>query len=187
MIALAWQPPTLTTERLVVRPFGREDADSLFRAASNPNVTRRTLWQAHEDLDASLRFITGYAINQYYQEIPEPLAVARREAPAEVIGTVGCFWVSKEHYSMELGYWIAEPLWGKGYAAEASRALVTWLFANYAVNRLQAHCVADNDASERVLHKLGFQFEGVARSAVCLRGQFFDVKRFAVLRDEWRI
>ena len=119
------------------------------------------------------------------RQIPEPVALALRTAPAEVIGAAGCFWASKDHFAMELGYWLAEPFWGQGLAVEAGRAMADYAFASFAVERLQAHCVVENAASARVLEKIGFQYEGVTRSAVCLRGTFHDVRRYAILRREW--
>ena len=186
MIDLGWQPPTLTTGRLVIRPFTPADAEALYPAASNPNVTRYTLWSYHRSLEESRNFIISYARTQYMQEVPEPLAICPIENLSKILGADGCFWVAREHQSMELGYWIAEEHWGKGYATEAARALVTYVFENYAVNRMQAHCVVENEPSTKVIERLGFQFEGVARSAVCLRGTFHDVKRYAVLKNEWK-
>jgi ribosomal-protein-alanine N-acetyltransferase len=88
---------------------------------------------------------------------------------------------------MELGYWIAEPFWGQGYAAEAARTVVTFAFQQFEVERMQSHCTAENLASAHVLEKLGFQFEGIARSAVRMHGQFRDMRRYAILRGEWKI
>jgi ribosomal-protein-alanine N-acetyltransferase len=186
VIDLSWQPPTLTTTRLVLRPFTPRDANALFRVASNPNVTQYTLWSTHRTLDDSEMFITSYARGQYQQRVPEPLAICPNSDLNEIMGAVGCFWAAREHQSMELGYWVGEPWWGQGFAGEAARALVTYVFEEYLVQRVQAHCVVQNDASARVLEKLGFQFEGIARSAALLHGTFFDVKRYAILRDEWK-
>ncbi|MFL5329015.1 MAG: GNAT family N-acetyltransferase [Gemmataceae bacterium] len=186
MTGFDWQPPTLTTSRLVLRGFHGSDASALFRVASNPNVTRYTLWNAHRNIDDSHNYISSYARSQYMQQVPEPLAICPLGDITQIMGSVGCFWVAREHQSMELGYWIGEPWWGQGLATEAARALVTHVFEDYVVERMQAHCVVANDASSRVIEKLGFQFEGVARSAVCLRGTFYDVKRYAILRKEWR-
>lgn len=185
MITFDWLPPTIETARLVIRPFVASDAPSLFRSASNPNVTRFTSWDYHRDLDESAAFIAGYATSQYYLQIPEPVALALRTAPDEVIGASGCFWANRDHFSMEIGYWLAEPYWGQGLAVEAARAMTEYVFATFAVERLQAHCVVANAASGRVLEKIGMKFEGVSRSGICLRGTFHDVKRYAILRNEW--
>ncbi len=186
MIEPTWLPPTLVTERLVVRALNESDVPAIFRHASNPNVTQFTRWDAHgtpEDTRAFLR----HTLTQYAHQIPEGMAVALRDSPWEAIGVAGCFWESQDNHCMEVGYWIAEPFWGRGYAGEAARAVVTFAFQQFEVQRMQSHCMAENAASARVLEKLGFQFEGVARSAIKLRGQFRDMRRYAVLRGEWPV
>src|SRR4051812_30392379 len=106
VIELLWQPPTLTTERLVVRPFTPADAEPLYKIASNPNVTRYTLWSQHRNLDDARNYISTYARSQYLLEVPEPLAICPIGDLSKILGAVGCFWVAREHHSMELGYWL---------------------------------------------------------------------------------
>jgi ribosomal-protein-alanine N-acetyltransferase len=85
---------------------------------------------------------------------------------------------------MEFHYWLGEAYWGKGYATEAGRAVLDWVFDAYVVERVQAHCVTDNIASARVMQKLGMRFEGVARSAVRRQDRVWDVAWYAVLRSD---
>jgi ribosomal-protein-alanine N-acetyltransferase len=179
-----WRPPTLTTERLVLRALLPNDAADLYRHASNPNVTRYTTWDAHTSIAQSESFISEYAKGQYLQAIPEPIAMTLRAPPGELIGVIGCTWARREHFCMELGYWVGEPHWGRGYAAEAAKALVTSVFATYTVERVQAHCIAENVSSARVLEKIGMKYEGTARSAIYLRGRFHDIRWFAITRGE---
>ncbi len=186
MNEFGWQPPVLTTARLVVRPFIAADIPELFRLASNPNVARYTLWSAHRSRDDSHNFIHSYAQSQYLAQVPEPMAIALVENTAALVGSIGCFWSAREHKSMELGYWVAEEYWGRGYAVEAATVLLDHVFAEFDVVRMQAHCVVANEPSARVIRKLGFQFEGVARSAAWLRGTCYDVERYAILKSEWK-
>jgi ribosomal-protein-alanine N-acetyltransferase len=86
---------------------------------------------------------------------------------------------------MELGYWVAEPFWGRGIAGEASRAVLDLAFRTYEVDRMQARVIAGNGASGRVLEKLGFRFEGTLRASLLRRGNFEDVLMFSMLRAEW--
>ena len=86
---------------------------------------------------------------------------------------------------MEFGYALAEPFWGRGLVVEASRALLRFVFTEYAVERLQARVFVGNDASERVLQKLGFTREGVMRRSVFRRGQWWDLIMYSMLRSEW--
>ena len=54
------------------------------------------------------------------------------------------------------------------------------------LNRVEAKCVDENESSERVMQKVGMQFEGVARSALFIKGQFRNIKIYAILRDEYQ-
>jgi len=180
-----WRPPTLETTRLILRPIGEADAEEIFQYASNPNVTRYTLFETHRDLNDTLTFIRDVAMKQYEEELPGPLGICWKEDPARVLGTLGCFWATRVNKTMELGYAIAEQFWGRGIAAEASRAVIGHVFANYDVVRLQAHCMAENMASVRVMEKLGMTFEGRLRQATFRRGLSWDMLIYSALRDEW--
>lgn len=185
LIGTGWRPPRLQTQRLVLRGLEESDAAALFQHASNPNVTRYTTWDAHRSIEDSRQFILNHAFSRYLEAIPEPIAICHRSDESDIVGMIGCHWAAREHLCMELGYWIAEPYWGRGYAGEAARSLLDWVFANYTVQRVQAHCIVENTGSSRVMEKLGMTPEGIRRSAINRHGRFWDVCFYAVLRDEW--
>ena len=117
---------------------------------------------------------------------PDPLAIVLKGDPLDtMIGALGAHWISQPNETMEMGYSIAEPYWGKGLVAEACVALVRYVFNEFAVERLQARVFVGNDASERVMAKLGFAREGVLRRAILRRGQWWDVAMWSILRWEW--
>jgi RimJ/RimL family protein N-acetyltransferase len=69
-----------------------------------------------------------------------------------------------------MGYWIARPHWGKGFATEASRALID-IARTLKLPRLEASHFVDNPASGRVLEKLGFVPTGLSAARYsCARG-----------------
>ncbi len=177
-----WSPPTLKTQRLLLRPLTKEDAPSIFTYAKNPKVSQWTLWEEHKTIKDTLTFIEHYAFEYYRRECPEPLAITFTDAPDIVLGTVGCFWADKTAQSMELAYAIAEEHWGKGITVEAAQALIQHCFSNYKVKRIQARCKSQNVASQRVMQKLGMQFEGTLRSFVFHREQYWDVHFYALLK-----
>jgi ribosomal-protein-alanine N-acetyltransferase len=177
----SWQPPRLQTNRLLLRPIEISDADSIFSYAKNPNVSRYTMWEPHRSIDDSIRYIREYVFGHYRDQEPEALGICLRQEPAQVVGTVGCFWISESARSMELAYALAEPLWGQGLVVEAADALVRWCRKEYDLVRLQARCKVENGASARVMQKLGMQHEGVLRSAVFHRGRHWDMSYWSRL------
>ena len=180
-----WRPPTLTTDRLVLRAFEDDDAEPLFAHARNPNVTRFTLWEYHKSVADTLAFVRDYALLRYLEGMAEPYAITVHPDPRPV-GACGCFWASQPNRTMELGYWLAEPLWGRGLTVEACRAVLGHAFAACEPERMQARVIVGNDASRRVLEKLGFRYEGTLRSFLLRRDRFEDVMFFSLLRSEHR-
>ena len=180
-----WKPPTIETARLVLRAVTEADADAVFAACSNPAVTRFTLFDTHRTVTDSLRFVWNYALANYLEMIPDPFAITvKGDAGSPVVGCVGCHWASRPNRTLELGYWLAEPYWGKGLVAEGAAAAVAFCFANYPAERIQARVVAGNAASVRVLEKIGFAYEGTMRKCLSRRGVQEDVMVFARLRGD---
>jgi [ribosomal protein S5]-alanine N-acetyltransferase len=184
MMSPDWRPPTLTTPRLTLRAFEEADAEPLFEYARNPNVTRFTLWETHRNIGETLSFVRDYAILRYREGMPEPYAISL-SPDSKPIGSCGCFWASRPNQSMELGYWVAEPFWGRGITVEACRTLLNHVFREFKPERIQARVIAGNVASSRVLVKLGFRYEGTLRSALLRREKFEDVMIYSLLRREW--
>jgi ribosomal-protein-alanine N-acetyltransferase len=185
-VSLDWRPPVLETERLILRPVTTDDAPAVFRYCSNPNLTRFTLFETHQSLADSLWFVEEYARSRYGSREPDPFGIVLKDDPdAGVVGAVGAHWVSQPNGTMEMGYAIAEPYWARGLIVEAARAVMRYVFTEYAVERLQARVMSGNPASERVLEKLGFTREGVMRSLIFRRGRHWDMAIYSLLRGEW--
>jgi ribosomal-protein-alanine N-acetyltransferase len=184
-----WTPPTIETDRLVLRPVTEADADAVFAACSNPNLTRFTLFETHKTRNDSLDFVRDYVASSYAQKAPDPLAITLKgDTDPRMIGAIGCRWVPAAGPILELGYWIAEHLWGRGIATEATTAVLRYVFATFPfVERVQSRVIVGNPASARVLEKAGFQYEGTLRSAAYRREreQFHDLMMFALLQSEW--
>lgn len=178
-----WKPPVLKTQRLILRPIELSDAEAIFDYAKNPNVSRYTLWEPHRSPQDSLNYIKEYIFNYYSKGVPEPFGVAFKENPQRIIGTVGCFWTSKEAKAMELAYAIGEEYWGKGLATEASLAVMQYCFKEFSLKRIQARCKAENKPSARVMEKVGMTYEGTLKSAIFHRQQFWDIAYYAKVID----
>ena len=178
------QLPTLETARLLLRPLTPADAEAIFAACSNPRVTEHTCFDTHRTLDDSRGFIAGYAAANYEAGVPDPLAITWKESPSHLIGCIGARWDAEPAGRMDLGYWLAEPFWGRGIVTEAARVFVPFLFANYPVERLQSRVFDGNPASGRVLEKAGLIYEGTLRKGLRVKGRFRDVRMYSRLRAE---
>ena len=104
-----------------------------------------------------------------------------------VIGSIGAFRKENVHrLTAELGYYIAEPYWGKGIMTEAVRQMCVYVFENTDIIRIFAEPYERNGASCRVLEKAGFQFEGVLRQNALKNGQSLDMRMYAMLKPKTR-
>jgi RimJ/RimL family protein N-acetyltransferase len=142
------------TERLLLRPGWQEDAPALARAIGEEAVVRnlaRAPWPYRED-DA-LAFLS-----QPVDPVqPNFLIFARTGGAPRLVG--GCGIAPAPDGTMEMGYWIARPYWGLGFATEAGRHLVR-IARTMNLPRLTAGHFVDNPASGAVLRKLGFRPTG---------------------------
>ena len=100
------------------------------------------------------------------------------------MGVIGLHVKSRDRVA-ELGYWIGVPYWGRGYATEAARAVMSHGFEDLGLNRIYAGYFARNNASGNIMRKLGMTHEGTLRQHHCKWGEFVDVVMYGILADEW--
>jgi RimJ/RimL family protein N-acetyltransferase len=81
-----------------------------------------------------------------------------------------------------MGYWLAEPLWGRGLTTRAVTATSEWAFDSYKIIRVFATAFSHNVASMRVLEKSGFEREGILRRSAIKNGVILDQVLYAKVR-----
>ncbi len=160
-----------------------EDIDAIVKHANNPKVARHLrerFPQPYTRPDAVdwIRHTKEY----------EPGTILAIATPKEAIGGVSLNRQDDVYrHSAELGYWLAEPYWGRGIATRAVRAMCDVGFQDKDLARIFACIFAENIGSCRVLEKTGFTLEGIHRKAVFKNGHYVDEKMYALLRAEWQL
>ena len=160
----------LTLERCTIRPWQPDDADSLVKNANN-----RKVWLALRDV-----FPHPYAIQHAHDFLQraiseQPTTNFCIEVEGAAVGGIGVHLGRDVHrHTAEVGYWLAEELWGRGIMTEAVAAFADFCFQNFRLRRLYAEPFASNSASARVLEKAGFIFEGRLKNNVIKDGQLLD-------------
>jgi RimJ/RimL family protein N-acetyltransferase len=148
------------TQRLLLRPGWKEDAPAVAAAIGEFSVAgklARVPWPFRvEDAEAWL--------SAERAPLPEFLIFARTHGAPRLIGGIG---LATHDEGVELGYWIARPYWGLGFATEAGRAVIDLADKGLRLPRLVSGHFTDNPASGRVLRKLGFEPTGALGSRVC--------------------
>ena len=171
----------ITTARLRIRPPRVEDAESLFRHASDPEVARYVTWSAHESIDETRGFIA------WASSKPEHNVVWILEHAGEPIGAIGLHDIRWGMRAIrldraELGYWLGRAHWGKGLMTEAAQAVVQWGFATLGLHKINVMCLEENNGSRRVIEKLGARFVGRAESDVWKDGAWHAHLKYELLQ-----
>ena len=105
------------------------------------------------------------------------------EADGALVGSIGVFRRGNIHFrTAEMGYYIAEPYWGRGFGTSAVRQACQYIFEHTDIIRIFAEPFAYNAASCRVLEKAGFQLEGVLRGNAVKNGKILDMKLYALIK-----
>jgi RimJ/RimL family protein N-acetyltransferase len=152
-------PESFTTERLVLRRPVLADAPAILaRYASDPEVTRWLGWPRHRSTVDTEAFI-HFSDKAWSTSPAGPYLILERDG-GRLLGSTGLD--VEAPWRASTGYVLARDVWGRGYATEATQAMVELADA-LGLRRLQAVCHVDHRASARVLEKAGFAREGVMR------------------------
>jgi RimJ/RimL family protein N-acetyltransferase len=176
--------PTLETDRLTLRPLSLRDAPTVAAGAGDPRVARYLLAVPSPYPPALAKAWVKDRLEWWKHGRGITLGIVRRDQPAALLGTVSLRRYARDRRA-ELGYWLTTNAWQRGFATEATRALVDFGFAHYKLARIYAYVLGGNAASERVLEKLGMQREGVKRQHVAKGKALHDIVVYGLLRDEW--
>jgi ribosomal-protein-alanine N-acetyltransferase len=147
-----------------------EDAPSIAKYANN-----RKIWINLRDA-----FPYPYSLQDaesFISRVIEasPITVFAIATQSEAIGSIGLMVGKDVHrYTAEMGYWLAEPFWGKGIMTQAVKSMTSYAIRNLKLHRIFAEPYSTNPASVRVLEKAGFICEGILRSNVFKDGNVLD-------------
>lgn len=175
--------PILETERLIFRKINLKDTKDMYAYCSNPEVAKYVTWHAHRSVTNTKEFIK-YIMDQYELKKVAPWGMEFKEN-GQLIGTIDFVWWQPKNRAAEIGYVLHPDYWGKGIMAEACRKLVSFGFTQMDLIRIQARCVKENIASEKVMQKAGMTFEGTIRKGILLKGKHQDIQLYSILREEY--
>jgi [ribosomal protein S5]-alanine N-acetyltransferase len=170
---------SIETSRLDLRTLAESDIPELLPLIGAREVAETTLRIPHPYEEKHAREFIATAPKEN-----ELRLAIRLRSGGRLCGGIGLH-PDDEHQRAELGYWIGVPFWGNGYATEAAKAVVRYGFEVCKFNRIFAAHFSGNDASGRVLQKLGMEYEGRMRQAVRKWGRFVDLERYAILREDY--
>lgn len=173
----------LETDRLILRRFTIADAEGMFNNwASDDDVTKYLTWPTHQNVEMTRGYINyciqGYSESAFYQWVMES------KESHELIGNISVVKINEEIDGMELGWVIGKEFWGKGYTAEAAKAVLDVLFDKVGANCTYAGHDVNNPNSGRVMQKIGMKYEGTLRQSDRNNQGIVDMAHYSMIRDE---
>lgn len=170
----------IKTLRLTLRPYEKRDRARLISHANNWRVAKNLGTMPFPYVDARADEWLAKQDELWAGGRAYPLCVA---LDGEHIGGIGID--IRDHGQWELGYWIGEPYWNRGYVSEAARAVRDFAFEKLGLERIVAGHYADNHASGRVLTKLGFRYTVEVMRPSLARGADVKCLEMVLPRTAW--
>lgn len=173
--------PTLTTVRLLLKPFSLTDAEAVFAYRSDPEVAKYQNFHP-TNADETKAFILPKDMTFNTEDSWFQLGIYCGE---KVIGDIGIHFIGPLNSQCEIGYTLAWSEHGKGYGQEAVSVVVDYLFDILKKHRITASLDPRNAASIRLLERVGFRREGCFLKSYYNNGVWEDDLVYGILEEEW--
>jgi ribosomal-protein-serine acetyltransferase len=191
MIALPTRPELrarpIVTQRTVLAPMEVTDSRELWQVVESSRAWLEPWlpWVPYQtDAESAMRFAEASAGDWDCGRAVR--FTIRDRVGGQLLGVVGLEACTDMHRSCDLGYWLRREASGKGLMTEAAAACVDYGFRGIGFHRIRVAAATGNHPSLRVIARLGFHFEGIARHAEWCAGRWLDHAIFAMLDYEWQ-
>ena len=175
--------PTLETERLILRGMRVSDAADMYDYARLPSVTEYLTWEPHASPEETKEYLIYVAQRYRTGDFYDWSVICREDG--HMIGTCGFTSFNCPADSGEIGYVLNPAYRGRGLATEAADAVLGFGFEHLSLHRIEAHFIQGNDASRRLMERVGMRFEGFARESMRIKGRYRTIGTCAILRREY--
>ncbi len=179
--------PEIDLGEICLREKQESDVADFFSYYSDPEVSRFILCEMPRDLEEARKELL-YWRNVFYQNDGIYFAICEKESN-RMIGSIGLTGFNSYQARIELSYDLNKEYWNRGIVTKAAKFLIDYAFNSLHcgwINRLEAFTSVDNIASQKILLKSGFSFEGILRQHRYHRGNYVDVCSFSILRQDLR-
>lgn len=177
---LAWP---LETERLVVREMVPDDFDAVYVLCTHPDTCRYI--RPAMTAEAVREHIAKRKMPWRFHDLDWCASVVVEKASNQIIGEVTFRVISLDERRSEIGFRFHPDFQGKGYASEATQAILNVLFKQLNIHKVIGQCDVRNRASFKLMENLGMRREGKFLKQNLNADQWCDVYYYAILEDEW--
>lgn len=175
--------PILQSERIVYKRITPENSEDMYEYSKSEEVTKYLLWTPHISLAQTRRYVKllqkKYDCGAFWD-----FGLNYKEN-GKFIGTCGITSFDEKDGSVEIGYVISPDYWGKGFATEAARTVMRFCFENFDCNRICGKFMEGNNASMRVMMKLGMSLEGIYRHSMYVKGDYKTIHVYDITKDKF--
>ncbi len=180
--AVATAFPILSTDRLVMRAVSMDDLSSIRALLGIAEVTRYSNIPDLPTEEQTIEFVRN--MSELYQS-GNGCAWMIEDRPSHAfVGVFRFNWFHKPWKCGGIGYELHPSFWGRGLMTEALRAAIRCGHDTFGLNRIEAWTLPGNGASDRVLEKGGFRYEGTLRQKAWFKGTFHDFRMFGRVTDD---
>lgn len=174
----------LHTERLLLRSIKLDDAEALFKYRSDPLINQYQAW-----IPKSIDDVYDFIENQVSQTINligtwHQFVIIKKETN-ELIGDTGIHFLDSDNDQVEIGCTLDIYHQGKGYATEALKELINYIFTELHKHKIIGSIDPRNSKSIKLVERLGFRKEAHIKNSVLIRGEWTDDLVYAILKNEW--
>lgn len=159
------------------------DANDIFNYAKDEDVAKYVTWDNHKSINDTTQFIK--ATQQRYEKDEAGEWGIELKETGLIIGSIGFVQLDSQNSCASIGYALSKNYWNQGIMTEALRRLFDFAFKEMRLNRIEAFHIPDNQASGQVMQKAGMTYEGLARQKIFAKGTFWEVKQYAVIKEDW--
>lgn len=166
---------------IIIRNLRETDAENLAKYGNNKKI-----WDNMRDYFPNpYKLEDGVSFIKMIQE-KEPITTFAISYEDELVGIIGYnLQTDIYRHSAEIGYWLAEPFWGRGFISKAIKLTIEHAFSVMDIKRLYTTVFEHNLASKRVLEKTGFVYEGKGINAVVKNGEYYNDLRYSLLNPKY--
>ncbi len=174
----------IETERLILRRFEYSDDEAMLKYwvadEKIQSLYSEPVYTTKEAVKGLLdKYIGSYENDNYYR-----WAVIEKNC-GECIGQIAYFLVDSKNHFAEIEYCIGSAFQCRGYATEATKAIIAYGFDKINLHKVQICTKTINQPSKRVIEKCGFTYEGTLRDYFCMNGEYVGRLYFSILRSEY--
>lgn len=174
----------IETERLILRRFEYADDEAMLKNWVADEKIQSLYSEPVYSTKAEVKGLLDKYIGSYEREDYYRWAVIEK-ASGECIGQIAYFLVDSKNHFAEIEYCIGSAFQCKGYATEATKAVIDYGFNEINLHKVQICTKTINAPSKRVIEKCGFTYEGTLRDYFCMNGEYVGRLYFSILRSEY--